>query len=212
MRARTGVKNYTRRAVVGLAAATAACAALGGTVKAFAGEMPLLRPPGAQDEAMLWAACIKCDRCRSICPTGVIGVASAGDGFVNARTPVLDFHRGLCDFCGLCERVCPTGAIGPFDESTEKVGMAVVQKDRCIAYFDGCRECADACPYEAISLDEAAHPIVDPQLCNGCGVCENICPALVYRSFSGGTRRGIQVVTMDAYDKIGATVVDGEGA
>ena len=161
---------------------------------------------------MLFSACIKCDRCRSVCPTGVIGVGHVEDGLLNARTPVLDFRRGICDFCGLCQRVCPTGAIGNFDETAEKIGMAIVQTDRCIAYFDGCRECSDACPYDAITLDEGSHPVVDPEHCNGCGVCENICPALVYRSFSGGTRRGIQVVTIERYEEIGGTVASGEGA
>lgn len=206
------MQHCTRRAFIGLAAATVACTAAGGTAYALGTGEDRLRPPGAQDENHLVAACLKCDRCRSVCPTGVIDVASVDDGFLNARTPILDFHRGLCDFCGRCQQVCPTGAIGAFDEYADKIGMAIVQKDRCIAYFDGCRECADACPFEAITLDAQDHPVVDPERCNGCGICENICPALVYRSFSGGNRRGIEVVTMERYAALGATTVDGEGA
>lgn len=206
------MQTCTRRAFLGLAVATVACTAVGGTAYALGTGDDLLRPPGAQDEQRFLSACLKCDRCRSVCPTSAIEVASVNDGFLNARTPVLDFRHGACDFCGLCERVCPTGAIRPFDETTEKVGMAIVQKDRCIAYFDGCCECEEACPFDAISLDGQGHPVVDAELCNGCGVCENICPALVYRSFSGGNRRGIRVVPMAEYEHIGATVVDGEGA
>ena len=52
--------------------------------------------------------------------------------------------------------------------------------------------------------------MVDPALCNGCGVCENVCPALVYRSFSGGNRRGIKVVTVARYEALGSTAVNGE--
>ena len=209
---RNAMTALTRRTFLGFAVATAACSAVGGTAYALGGSSELLRPPGAQDEPHLQGACVKCDRCRSVCPTGVIGVASVSDGWLNARTPVLDFRRGLCDFCGECERVCPTGAIRPFDEAVEKIGMAIVQKDRCIAYFDGCHECADACPYEAIAVDEAGHPVVDPALCNGCGLCENICPALVYRTFSGGRRRGIQVVPLAEYERLGATVAEGDDA
>ena len=146
--------DYTRRAFLGFTAATAALAGVGASAIAFAGEGGLLRPPGGQDEGALVAACVKCDRCRS---------------------------------------ACPTGALGSFDPQRDKLGVAVVQKDRCIAYFEGCVECEKACPYEAIALDDVGHPVIDAAKCNGCGVCENVCPALVYRSFAGGSRRGVVV-------------------
>ena len=112
------VSGLTRRSFVGLAVACAACAGVGGVGVAFAGEGELLRPPGGQDERNLAAACLKCDRCRSACPTGAIAVASVGDGFLRARTPVLDFHKGYCDFCDRCIEVCPTGALRPFNEES----------------------------------------------------------------------------------------------
>ena len=204
--------EHTRRAFAGFCGAAAAFAAFGGAVKAADGasETALVRPPGAQDELRLLASCVKCDRCRSVCHTGVIGVAEVGDGFLRARTPKLNFHRGSCDFCGDCQRVCPTGAIGAFDPEADKMGMAVVQKDRCVAYYQGCVECQKACPFEAIALDGDGHPVVDADRCNGCGVCEDVCPALVYRSFSGGTRRGIVVVSPSAYARLGKTVVEDE--
>ena len=133
--------DYTRRAFLGFTAATAALAGVGASAIAFAGEGGLLRPPGGQDEGALVAACVKCDRCRSACPTNVVGVAHVEDGLLQARTPVLDFHKGYCDFCGKCQTACPTGALGSFDPQRDKLGVAVVQKDRCIAYFEGCVEC-----------------------------------------------------------------------
>ena len=200
----------TRRSFVGLAAVCAVGAGVGGAGVAFAGEGELLRPPGGQDERALAAACLKCDRCRSACPTGAVAVASVGDGFLRARTPVLDFHKGYCDFCGKCIEVCPTGALRSFDETAEKLGVAVVQKDRCIAYFEGYVECEKACPYDAIALDDVGHPVIDAAKCNGCGVCENVCPALVYRSFAGGSRRGVVVVAPERYERLGRTTVEGE--
>ena len=204
--------EYTRRAFMGFCGTAAAFAGFGGAVKVADGasETSLIRPPGAQDELHLLASCVKCDRCRSVCHAGVIAVAEAGDGFLRARTPKLNFHLGSCDFCGDCLRVCPTEAIGAFSPEADKLGMAVVQKDRCLAFYQGCVECEKACPYEAISLDANNHPVVDENRCNGCGVCENICPALVYRSFSGGTRRGIVVVSPSDYARLGKTMAEDE--
>lgn len=200
---------YTRRAFAGFCGAAAVFAAFGGAVKAADGasETALVRPPGAQDELHLLASCVKCDRCRSVCHTGVIGVAEVGDGFLRARTPKLNFHRGSCDFCGDCLRVCPTGAIGPFDPDVDKMGVAVVQKDRCLSYFQGCTVCEDSCAFDALAFVDG-HPVVDGDACNGCGQCEFECTALVYGTFAGGTRRGIVVVPPEAAGQLGRTVVE----
>ena len=187
----------TRRSFVGLAAVCAVGAGVGGAGVAFAGEGELLRPPGGQDERALAAACLKCDRCRSVCPTGAVAVASVGDGFLRARTPVLDFHKGYCDFCGKCIEVCPTGALRSFDETAEKLGVAVVQKDRCIAYFEGCVECEKACPYEAIALDDVGHPVIDAAKCNGCGACEAVCVSAQAGSTMNASERAIVVKPLE---------------
>lgn len=190
----------SRRSFIGIVATCAACAGVGGAGVAFAGQGELLRPPGGQDERALLAACLKCDRCRSVCPTGVVSVASVNDGFLCARTPKLDFHRGYCDFCDKCIQVCPTGALRPFDESRETIGLAVVQEDRCLSFFQGCITCEDSCAFEALSFVNG-HPVVDGDRCNGCGQCEFECTALVYGTFAGGTRRGIVVVPAKEAEK-----------
>ena len=64
--------------------------------------------------------------------------------------------------------------------------------------------------FDALSFDESRHPVVNAQLCNGCGACECACTALVYGAFAGGSRRGIVVVGVATYEKLGATVVDGQ--
>ncbi len=188
----------TRRAFIGLCAATAACAGVGGAGVAFAGQGDLLRPPGGQDEAALLGACLKCDRCRSACPTGAVSLAQVEDGLLRARTPVMDFHRGWCDFCGKCQAACPTGALGAFDPAADKLGVAVVQPDRCLSYIQTCTSCRDSCGFGALSFSEGGHPVVDAAACNGCGRCELECTALVYGAFAGGTRRGIRVEPLGA--------------
>ena len=86
---------FGRRTFVVGAVGVAALFAVGGVGKAVAGERALLRPPGAQDDQRLLGACIKCDRCRSVCPENVIDVAHLEDGLVNARTPEDELPSGV---------------------------------------------------------------------------------------------------------------------
>ncbi|WP_245281063.1 4Fe-4S dicluster domain-containing protein [Desulfitobacterium hafniense] len=165
-----------------------------GGVGKFLKREGLLRPPGGQDEADFISKCIKCDRCRSVCPTSAIGLANLSDSMLDARTPVMKFHLGYCDFCNKCVEVCPTQALKPFDIETVKIGLAEVKKDICIAWDSvGCTICQEECPYDAIILDGQRRPIVDSEKCNGCGLCVKVCPALVMRSYAGGKVRGIEV-------------------
>lgn len=172
--------------------------ALGGAGAVVKGKT-VLRPPGGQDEEALLAKCLKCDRCRSVCPTSVISPATLTAGIVAARTPAMDFRRGYCDFCNKCVEVCPTGALASFHPDTVRIGKAAVQRDICMAWVKGgCTICAEKCPYDAISLDEHRRPVVNEEKCNGCGVCEYECPVLILRSYIGGRDRGITVKPVDS--------------
>lgn len=185
----------TRRSFFAGACGAVGLLALGGASRAWGSSESLLRPPGAQDEMRFQALCLRCDRCRSVCPRGCIAVGTLEDGVLSVRTPRLEFRRGSCDFCGLCAEVCPTGAVASgFDPATDRIGLAVIDPDRCLAFVSGaCRRCVDACPFEAIAWDGVPH--VDAEACNGCGVCENVCPSESLRSFEQGARhRGVRIV------------------
>lgn len=186
--------SISRRELVAGGVGLAALFAVGGATRAVAGEGACLRPPGAQDEEHFLATCIKCNRCETACPQMCIRSGLAEDGLINWRTPIMNFHRGICDFCGKCEVVCPTGSIAGIDEETSCIGIAVVDEERCIAFQQrGCQVCADACIYGAITLDDHGRPVVDAQACNGCGRCEYKCPSASYLTYAGGKLRGINV-------------------
>ena len=75
-----------------------------------------------------------------------------------------------------------------------KIGLAMFDKNRCIPYAYGrnCIVCEEHCPVpekaiefvEEETVDEEGNPfilkkpIVMPELCIGCGICENKCPVI----------------------------------
>lgn len=186
-------KPLSRRTFFEIAGALAFMFGLGGVVDVVKSKA-LLRPPGGQNEASFSSKCLKCDKCRSICPTSVIAVANLQDGVLDARTPKLNFHLGYCTYCRKCIEVCPTQALEDFEGDTVVLGVAAVDRNRCIAWKQGgCELCYEQCPYAAISLDSARRPVVNTVKCVGCGLCETICPALQLLSYLGGTKRGIVI-------------------
>jgi len=111
-------------------------------------------------------------------------------------TPVLNAQAGYCAWdCNKCTLVCPSKAIRPLtlkQKQQFRIGLAVVDKDLCYTYADGfnCSACMEQCPVpgKAIRFRETEtwnyqgkrvvvkQIYVDPSLCNGCGVCEHVCP------------------------------------
>lgn len=186
--------SLTRRDFIGGAASAAVMCGIGGISVAWKGNEDLLRPPGGQSEQHFIGECIKCDRCRSACPENCIGLSGIEDGLLKARSPRMDFHKGLCMFCNRCIEVCPTGALTVFDPAVDKIGVAVLNRDRCVAWKNpgSCIKCQQACAYDAVAIVDGI-PVVDESLCNGCGACEYECPALVLTSLAEGQDRGIVV-------------------
>ena len=196
------ISQISRRSFCVAAGVSATLVALGGE-GALTAQGAMLRPPGGQDERAFVAGCTHCGRCVSACHARAIGAASLADGLLEARTPVMRYNLGFCDFCGDCARVCPTGALRPFDVEAASagdvdaccIGKARLSREICLAWTSSsCNLCYEECPYEAISLDGDGHPVVDEARCNGCGVCEYVCPVLSLRSYIGGTARAIAVV------------------
>lgn len=77
----TSVDVGRRRVLQGTAAVTgvAALFALGAAVSADDAEdlefsKRAVRPPGSVEESEFLARCLRCDRCRSVCHTSVIGM------------------------------------------------------------------------------------------------------------------------------------------
>ena len=162
---------------------------------------PIL-PPGADTPEKFAARCSRCYACVDACPTKVIRVrAPVNRKLSQFFQPELDYATfagppsdgirkpvGFCDeFCTICTETCPTGAITQLNEEekhSRQIGIAKVRQDACLAWTDGehCMVCQEYCPYlaigEDVSEDGLPRPVVDPEICRGCGFCQNQCPAI----------------------------------
>jgi MauM/NapG family ferredoxin protein len=149
----------------------------------------LMRPPGAVPELVFNARCLACGQCIKVCPTNALQPCTLGDGFSRLSTPKLVPRIGGCEEkCYSCGQVCPTRAINklPYEEKRfVKIGTAVIDRHRCLAWEQNkeCLVCDEVCPYNAITprVVETTKgpfkvPIVDADLCIGCGMCEQQCP------------------------------------
>ena len=162
----------------------------------------LLRPPGALDEFAFLTACTRCDKCLPACPQDAIQKAPGSARFA-VGTPFISPRAMPCFLCTElpCIPACPEGALvwprvsikgvettGP---RAVRMGVAVVDANTCLTWAkndrttQACRTCVDRCPYpgEAIRLGEEVegshpHPLVDPVICTGCGLCEFGCPTI----------------------------------
>jgi len=144
-----------------------------------------LRPPGALPEKDFLATCIRCGACLRICVTHTLQASGMEKGLIQWGTPFHNMRFAGCEQqCNLCGKICPTGAIRDLpliERQHAKIGTAVIARERCVAWAKDrlCLLCDEACPYNAIvfrPVEGHKRPFVDESRCNGCGMCEAVCP------------------------------------
>ncbi len=138
-----------------------------------------LRPPGARSEAEFLVACTRCGDCVPVCPPGALSLLPPSAG-VAAETPVITPVNQPCLMCSetQCITACEPRALVR-DGPIPAIGCAEVDATRCwSAQGQDCDYCARDCRrhVDAIALERGGTPTVDKDRCDGCGLCEYICP------------------------------------
>lgn len=140
--------------------------------------IPVLRPPGAVDEATFLEQCTRCDACLDACPHDSI-IHASGRMREAAGTPMIDPMQQPCWMCAdrPCIEACEPDVLTHLVPTM--MGTARINEETCLAYQGSfCTVCSEQCPVDgAITLDERNRPTVVEQTCTGCGVCQYVCPA-----------------------------------
>lgn len=144
-------------------------------------KVPLV-PPGAVSVKRFYERCTGCQLCVSNCPNGVLKTSTDLEHLLQ---PTMSYADGYCrPECNTCSTVCPAGAIEPlakFEKLTLSWGVAHVYHRDCLQRQGiDCGNCVRHCPVGAIRMvtNRAGRqvPVVNEELCIGCGACENLCP------------------------------------
>ena len=141
----------------------------------FHGDNLPIRPPWSLGEEQFTALCTRCGECIKACPYHII---KEGRG----KFPVIDFSISGCDFCRDCVDVCEPAALDPTGAVvTDPWTLKATILPNCLSLNAiVCRACGDACEERAISfkleLGGVARPLLNREICTGCGECFAVCP------------------------------------
>ena len=151
-----------------------------------------ITPPGSGDVKHFNEHCSGCHLCVTKCPSNVLQPAFLEYGLAGVFQPTMNFVHGYCNYhCTVCTEICPSNAlktVSAKEKKTLQIGYVHYIKENCVVVTDGtdCGACSEHCPTQAVSMQpykgDLRIPVINQDLCVGCGGCEYICPTRPYRA------------------------------
>ncbi len=137
-------------------------------------EVLIVRPPYGLDESLFQSGCVVCESkaCVASCEEEIIIIAADG-------TPMLNFSKKGCTFCEACAKSCEAGVLSLENSHTSEQINAkfTIMIDACVAHNGViCFSCKEPCIDDAILFNGMFNPVIDMNLCTGCGYCQSRCP------------------------------------
>lgn len=95
-------------------------------------------------------------------------------GLTSLGKAALDIADTLKDHLPAVPAMVPPRTSPPSEPRPDMVAEAF--NDRCLALSNSCSACVESCKPQAIKLNPGVGIRINPQICNGCGNCEYVCP------------------------------------
>ena len=192
-------RGFLAAAAAGLSAAFGVKSLYGAHLTTTESSSLPIRPPMSVPEEEFLEMCIRCGLCFKACPNSVLQPLGFDQGLEGLWTPQVVADWSGCEpSCNNCGQVCPTGAIRALpigEKRVARIGLAQVEP-ACLprAVEAACQLCVDECRragYEAIEFERVhpqldddglpiegtgfVAPVVIPDSCVGCGLCQSAC-------------------------------------
>lgn len=165
-----------------------------------------LTPPGSRSARSFHRNCTSCQLCVANCPNGVLRPDTSLENLMQPVMQYeKGYCRPECTRCSEVCPAGAICKISAEEKTSIQIGHAVWVKKNCIPLTDGqtCGNCAKHCPAGAIQMmpldktikineegkwiaadgsevkprETLSIPVVNTEVCIGCGACENLCPA-----------------------------------
>lgn len=147
-----------------------------------------IRPPYALDELDFLTTCTRCSECIDACPHQIIFPLQSRLGATVTNTPALDLINKGCHLCAdwPCVTACKQGAL-KFPVKIQQaepdatvpiplIAVASINQSSCLPYNGPeCGACASSCPIPSALNWHSQKPLIDSELCVGCGLCREAC-------------------------------------
>ena len=126
--------------------------------------------------------CIGCEdkACVSACEEGIIHLSEDG-------IPIIKFGKNGCTFCDECALACDKDVLSVEFKKNRMNCEMIINHRKCIAWNNVvCSSCQDICPNKTIIFSGLFNPVIDDEICKGCGLCVSVCPADAIEILVGG--------------------------